>query len=74
MNEECLEFSGREHFLPPSISNEPVCVGTPIGSRIVDLLPAAWRRTFPGLRDEAPQVLGSGSRGMEVLPDEPAGV
>jgi hypothetical protein len=47
LNEECLEFSGREHFLPPSISNEPVRVGPPTSSSLVDLLPEAWRGSFP---------------------------
>ena len=71
LNEECLEFSGREHFLPPSISNESVCVDTPARTSLVDLLPPTWRGTFPGLRTEVPQVLGAGSRRMDVVSDEP---
>jgi hypothetical protein len=74
LNEECLEFSGREHFLPSSISNEPVRLGPSAAPRLVDLLPAAWRGTFPGFRTASPQVLGAGSGGMEIIPDEPEGV
>jgi len=74
LNEECLEFSGREHFLPTSISNESVRVDTPARPRLVDLLPPSWRGTFPSLRKEPSQVLGAGSERMEVVPDEPPGV
>jgi len=54
LNEECLEFSGREHFLPPSISNEPVRMGPPSNIRLVDTLPSTWRGAFSGLRKETP--------------------
>jgi hypothetical protein len=70
LNEECLEFSGREHFLPPSISNEPVRMDSPSGSRLVDLLPPTWRGALSGIRKETPPVLGSGPERMEVVPDE----
>jgi hypothetical protein len=74
LNEECLEFSGREHFLPPSISNEPVRMDPPSGSRLVDLLPSTWCGTLSGIRKETPPVLRSGSERMEVVPDESSGV
>ena len=74
MNEECLEFSGREHFLPPSISNEPVRMDPPSGSRLVDLLPSTWCGTLSGIRKETPPVLRSGPERMEVVPDESSGV
>jgi len=72
LNEECLEFSGREHFLPPSISNESVRVDPLPGPRLVDLLPPTWRGTISGLRKETSQVLGAGSGRMDVVPDEPS--
>jgi len=72
LNEECLEFSGREHFLPPSISNESVRVDTPARPRLVDLLPSAWNGPVSGLRNETPQILGSRSERMDVVPDEPS--
>jgi hypothetical protein len=74
LNEECLEFSGREHFLPPSISNESVRMDSPSRSRLVDLLPTTWRGTFSGIRKEDSQVLGAGSGRMDIVPDEPPGV
>jgi len=72
LNEECLEFSGREHFLPPSISNEPVRMDPPSGSRLVDLLPSTWCGTLSGIRKETPPVLGAGPERMEAVPDEPS--
>ena len=71
LNEECLEFSGREHFLPPSISNESVRVDTPARPRLVDLLPASWHGPISGFRTEISQVLGTGSSRMDIVPDEP---
>ena len=69
LNEECLEFSGREHFLPPSISNEPVRMDPPSGSRLVDLLPPTWRGAFSGIRKETQPLLGARSERMEIVPD-----
>jgi len=74
MNEECLEFSGREHFIPPSISNEPVRVGPPSGSRLVDILPPTWRGAFSGIRKENSPIFGSGSGRMEIVPEDAQGV
>jgi len=74
LDEECLEFSGREHFLPPSISNEPVRVDTSTRPRLMDVLPSSWRGTLSGVRKEDAQVLGPGSRRMEIVSDEPAGI
>jgi Prim-pol 4/Herpesviridae UL52/UL70 DNA primase len=59
MNEECLEFSGREHFLPPSISNESVRMDPPPSRRLVDLLPKTWLGTISGIRKKDPPVFGS---------------
>ena len=69
LNEDCLEFSGREHFLPPSISNEHPRVDDSPRPRPVDLLPSSWSRSFPVLRRSGPRVLGPGSERMEVVPD-----
>ena len=67
LDEDCIEFSGREHFLPPSISNEPVCMDSPARPRLGDLLPTTWRGTFSGIRKQSSSVLGSGSERMEVV-------
>lgn len=69
LNEECLEFSGREHILPPSISNEGPRVASPTRHGLVDLLPKAWSGSFQEFRDGGPPIFGSGPPRMEVLPD-----
>ena len=70
LDEECLEFSGREHILPPSISrDEGPRVVSPSRHGIVDLLPPTWSGSFQEFRTGGPPVLGSGSSRMEVLPD-----
>lgn len=69
LNEECLEFQGREHFLPPSISNEHPRMDASPRPRAVDLLPPSWRGSFQGVRGTSPQVLGPGSHRMDVVPD-----
>ena len=69
LDEECIEFSGREHNLPPSISNEAPRVASPPRHSVVDLLPATWRGAFQGFRDGGPSLLGARSEGMEVVPD-----
>lgn len=69
LNEECLEFSGREHILPPSISNEGARVASPPRHGVVDLLPKAWSGSFQEFRAGGPPVFGSGPPRMEVLPD-----
>ncbi len=69
LDEECLEFSGRKHNLPPSISNEAARVACPSYCSSVDLLPATWRGAFQGFRTGGPSVLGARSERMEVLPD-----
>ena len=61
LNEDCLEFSGREHFLPPSISDEAPGVAGPAHHSAVDLLPETWRGSFQILRTRSAPVLGPGS-------------
>lgn len=51
LDEECLEFSGREHNLPPSISNEGPRVACPPRYSLVDLLPKAWSGSFQEFRN-----------------------
>jgi hypothetical protein len=46
LDDECLEFSGREHNLPPSISDEGHRVASPPCHRAVDLLPKTWSGSF----------------------------
>lgn len=69
LDEECLEFSGREHNLPPSISNEGARVASPTRHSVVDLLPKTWSGSFQEFRVGGASVLGSGSAGVEVVSD-----
>lgn len=69
LDEECAEFSGRQHNLPPSISNEAHRVDGPSGHSVVDLLPQTWRGSFQGFRSGGAPVLGSGSERMEIVPE-----
>ena len=69
LDEECLEFSGREHILPPSISNEGARVASPPRHSAIDLLPKTWSGSFQEFRTGGAPVFGSGSTGVEVVSD-----
>ena len=69
LDEECLEFSGREHILPPSISNEGARVVSPTRHSAIDLLPKTWSGSFQEFRAGGASVFGAGSAGVEVVSD-----
>ena len=69
LDEECTGFKGREHILPPSISDEAPGVAGPAHHSAVDLLPETWRGSFQILRTRSAPVLGAGPTGMEIVPD-----
>jgi len=69
LDEECTGFKGREHILPPSISDEAPRVAGPARHSALDLLPETWRGSFQILRTRSAPVLGAGSTGMEVVSD-----
>lgn len=69
LDEECLEFSGREHILPPSISNEGARVASPTRHSAIDLLPKAWSGSFQEFRAGGASVLGPGSTRVESISD-----
>ena len=69
LNEECLEFSGRKHILPPSISNEGARVASPPRHSAIDLLPKTWSGSFQEFRTGGASVLGAGSAGVEGVSD-----
>ena len=69
LNEECDGFKGRQHILPPSISNEGARVASPPRHSAIDLLPKTWSGSFQEFRTGGAPVLGSGSAGVEVVPD-----
>ncbi len=68
LDEECLEFSGREHILPPSISNEAPRVVSPTRHSVIDLLPETWGGAFQEFRTGGAPVFGSRSTGVEGVP------
>lgn len=73
-DEECREFKGREHILPPSIVeqlNEVAIVGSPSCSFLVDFLPDGPSRTFQDVQREGPRVLGSGPKELGKIFDKP---
>lgn len=56
-NEECRDFAGPEHILPPSIVDGIITVGTPPRCSILDLFPEGARCPIPELRKRSTSVL-----------------
>lgn len=69
LDEECLEFSGREHNLPPSISNEAPRVASASYHSVIDLLPKTWSGSFQEFRTGGASIFGARSTGVEGVPD-----
>lgn len=69
LNDECLEFSGREHNLLANISDEAPRMARSASHSVIDLLPKTWSGAFQEFRTGGPPILGSGSERMEVVPD-----
>jgi hypothetical protein len=72
-DEECREFKGREHILPPSIVeqlNEVAIVGSPSCSFLMDFLPDGPSRAFQKVQREGPHVLGSGPKELGKIFDQ----
>jgi len=72
-DEECREFRGREHILPPSIVeqlNEVAIVGSPSCSFLVDFRPDGSSRAFQKVQREGPRVLGSGPKELGKIFDQ----
>jgi hypothetical protein len=72
-DEECREFRGREHILPPSIVeqlNEVAIVGSPSCSFLMDFLSDGSRRTFQEVQREGPRVFGSGPKELGKIFDQ----
>lgn len=73
-DEECNEFKGREHILPPSIVeqlNEVAIVGSPSCSFLMDFLPDGPSGAFQKIQREGPHVLGSGPKELGKIFDQP---
>ena len=64
-DDECREFKGQEHILPPSIVeqlNDVAIVGSPSCGFLMDLLPDGSSGPFQKIQGTGPPVLGSGPR------------
>ena len=72
-DEECREFKGREHILPPSIVeqlNEVAIVGSPSCSLLMDLLSDGPSSAFQKVQREGPRVLGAGPKELGKIFDQ----
>jgi len=73
-DEECREFKGQEHILPPSIVeqlNDVAIVGSPSPCFLLDIFPDGTSSTFQKVRTHDPSVLGSGPGELETLFGKP---
>jgi len=67
-DEECTEFKGPEHNLPPTIVEQlkdVAIVGSPVGTFLLDILPDGSKGAFQKVRENGPSVLGSGPGKLE---------
>lgn len=72
-DEDCREFRGQEHILPPSIVeqlNDVAIVGSPSGSFLMDFLSDGPSRTFQKVQREGPHVFGSGPKELGKIFDQ----
>jgi hypothetical protein len=72
-DEDCREFRGQEHILPPSIVeqlNDVAIVGSPSCSFLMDFLPDGPSRTFQEVQRKGAQVLGSGPKELGKIFDQ----
>jgi hypothetical protein len=74
-DEDCSEFHGREHILPPSIVeqlNDVAIVGSPSPTFLVDLLSNGSKSQIQEIRAHGPSVLGPGpSQLAEIFGQSP---
>ena len=62
-DEDCAEFKGTEHILPPSIVEkleDVAIVGSPASSFLMDIFPNGSREPIQKVRSVGPSVLGPG--------------
>jgi hypothetical protein len=69
-DEECLEFHGREHILPPSIVeqlNDVAVVGSPSIRFDMGFLPDGTKEQIQEIRNNGPSVLGPGPSQLAAI-------
>jgi len=72
-DDDCREFKGQEHILPPSLVeqlNDVAIVGSPSCSFLMDFLPDGASRTFQEVQRKGAQVLGSGPKELGKIFDQ----
>jgi len=73
-DEECNEFRGQEHILPPSIVEQlkdVAIVGSPSTCFLVDIFPNGTPGQVQKVRAHGSSLLGSGSNELGEIPREP---
>ena len=73
-DEDCAEFKGTEHILPPSIVEkleDVAIVGSPTSSFLMDIFPDRASEPVQKIRKDGPSVLGSGSNKLGTVSREP---
>ena len=69
-DEECSEFRGQEHILPPSIVEQlkdVAVVGSPSTCFLMDIFPNGTSSSVQKVRTHGSSILGSGSRELEQI-------
>jgi len=70
-DEDCAEFKGTEHILPPSIVeqlNDVAIVGSPPSCFLMDIFPDGSRESVQKVRGDGPPVLGARSGKLATVP------
>jgi len=69
-DEECAEFKGTEHILPPSIVEkleDVAIVGSPSSSFLMDIFPNGVSVSVQKVRNDGPPVFGSGPNELATI-------
>jgi Prim-pol 4/Herpesviridae UL52/UL70 DNA primase len=76
-DEECAEFKGTEHILPPSIVEkleDVAVVGSPASSFLMDIFPDGSSVPVQKVRKDGPSILGTGSNKLAKVSGQSAHV
>jgi hypothetical protein len=76
-DDECREFKGREHILPPSIVEQlkdVAIVGSPSSCFLSDIFPDGTSSAIQKVRTDGPPLFGSGPSELEAIFGKPSSV
>ena len=77
LDEDCAEFKGTEHILPPSIVEQlkdVAIVGSPTSSFLMDIFPNGSSVSVQKVRKDGPSIFGVGSNKLEKVSGKPSHV